>query len=245
MDEQLVQLIKRIRSLPDTWHSAGTVTNRLIGAIASRATEIGEIQHSVETGCGRTTLLLSHLSADHVVFARDVQNNVSELTNSISKVTSSALFNSKNVTLVEGPTQLTLAKYNFVNRVQLALIDGPHGYPFPDLEYYYFYPLVAPGGLLLLDDTQIPSIGRMYEIIKADKMFTLLEVVDNMAFFQRSNTPLIDPISDGWWLQGYNRNYYDELMGIARQPKKNRHGFVRRIQRALGKFGGGGQKEGE
>ena len=61
------------------------------------------------------------------------------------------------------------------------------------------------------DDIQIPSIGRMFDIIKADDMFNLLEIVDNMAFFRRSKAPLIDPQSDSWWLQGYNKAYYKEI----------------------------------
>ncbi len=46
-----------------------------------------------------------------------------------------------------------------------VLIDGPHGYPFPDMEYYYFYPLIKPGGILIIDDIHIPSNGRMADII--------------------------------------------------------------------------------
>jgi len=62
-----------------------------------------------------------------------------------------------------------LPKYNFQAKVQIALIDRPHGYPFPDLEYFYFYPLIETGGLLLVDDIKIPTISRMFEIIASDR----------------------------------------------------------------------------
>jgi len=95
-------------------------------------------------------------------------------------------------------------------------MDGPHAYPFPDLEYYYFYQNLAQGGLFLLDDIQIPSIQRMFEIIKADDMFELLEVLDNkMAFFRRTDSQLFNPYLDNWWLQGYNRHHYEKITGIA------------------------------
>jgi hypothetical protein len=117
------------------------------------------------------------------------------------------------VTYVEGPTQRTLPRYEFAGEVQIALIDGPHAYPFPDLEYYYFYPVVARGGLLVIDDIQIPSITRMYEIIDADDAFELLEVVDGtMAIFRRTAAPSLDPTGDGWWMQGYNRAHYTEIL---------------------------------
>lgn len=160
----------------------------------------------METGCGKTTLLFSHLSTSRLVFARDIGR-------SISQTKASPLLKAENVTFVEGPTQVTLPNYSFTHKVQIALLDGPHGYPFPDLEYYYFYPLIATGGLLLVDDIQIPSIGRMFDIIKADEMFNLLDVVGNMAILRRSEAPLVDPQSDSWWLQGYNRGHWEEING--------------------------------
>ena len=42
------------------------------------------------------------------------------------------------VDFVIGPTQETLPRHKFVDRLQLVLIDGPHGYPFPEREYYFF-----------------------------------------------------------------------------------------------------------
>ncbi len=205
MNENSSQLIEQIAQLPEDWHAAGTVSHSVLKAIADHAGEIAPIYHSVETGSGKTTLLFSQLSRSHLVFAVDAGM-------SITKVRDSSLFNGQHVTFIEGPSQRTLPKYEFTNPFQIALIDGPHAYPFPDLEYYYFYPLIAPGGLLLIDDINIPSIARMLEIIKVDDMFHLIDVVDNMAFLKRSESPLFSPEGDGWWLQGYNRECYDKML---------------------------------
>lgn len=195
-------LLDKIEALPANWHGVGSVTPKVLRAIARHAQRIGEGLMSIETGSGKTTLLFSHLSAKHLVFAINEGD-------SITQVRNSALFNPQNVTFVEGLTQITLAKHNFEDKVQIALIDGPHGYPFPDLEYFYLYPLIEKDGLLLVDDIKIPTIHRMFEIIKADDMFELLEIVDdNMAFFQRTEVPCVSLTSDSWWRQGYNRTYY-------------------------------------
>jgi Methyltransferase domain len=205
MQAGIAETIEKIAELPPNWHGAGSVSVQALKAIATHASRVGPIEHSVETGSGKTTLLFSHLSADHLAFAVDAGN-------SISQVRNCPLFKRDTVKYVEGPTQLTLPSYNFTSKVQIALIDGPHGYPFPDLEYYYFYPLIAPGGLLLVDDIQIPSIARMSQIIEADEMFELLDVVDdNMSIFRRTDATLIDPEGDAWWLQGYNRAHYANL----------------------------------
>jgi len=208
--DQIQQLIEAIAQLPDDWHGAGTVGRNVLVAIAQHAAAVGPIERSVETGSGKTTLLLSHLSRHHTVFAVDAGG-------SISRVKSSPLFAPEGTSFVEGPTQRTLGAHQFAHSHQLVLLDGPHGYPFPDLEYFHLYPTIDTGGLLIIDDLKIPTIGRMYDIIKEEAMFELLEVVDgNTAFFRRTRAPLIHPEHDSWWLQGYNRSYYEEITGVRR-----------------------------
>jgi len=199
-------LIRKIASLPQDWHGSGTVNAVTLRAIGRHAATLDPAGHSIETGSGRTTLLFSHLFANHLVFAVDDAD-------SIGAVRRSDLFNAATVSFIEGPTQLTMPRYDFPKSIQLALIDGPHGYPFPDLEYWHLYPRIAENGLLMVDDILIPSVRRMFDVIRADDMFELLKVVDsNLAIFRRTSAPLIDPCSDSWWLQGYNRKHYAQTI---------------------------------
>lgn len=214
MESHIADLIHKIAELPSDWHGAGSVQPEVLDGIARHAEQIGPIHHSVETGSGKTTLLFSHLSENHIVFAKDDGK-------SITRVKESPLFNAETVTYIEGATQRTLPSYKFNHNVQIALIDGPHGYPFPDLEYYYMYPLIETDGLLLVDDIQIPTITRMFEIIQASDMFELLEVVKDLAFFRRTAASLIDPESCSWPLQGYNKPHYEEIQARKhRKPSK-------------------------
>lgn len=185
-----------IQQLPWDWHGAGTVANAVLDALVRHAGQ-RPIRHSMETGSGRTTLLFSHLSEHHQVFAVDAGG-------SISRVRSSPLLNPGTVEFVEGPTQQTLPAHRFEHPLQLAMIDGPHGYPFPDLEYYYIYPHLETGALLIVDDIQIPTIRNLAQFLKADDMFELVEVVEQTAFFRRTAADVFHPLCDGWWLQKYN-----------------------------------------
>jgi hypothetical protein len=206
MPAPVERLLDQITALPESWHGAGSVSAPVLRRIAAHAGQL-PIQHSVETGSGKTTLLFSHLSPDHTVFAVDAGE-------SMSQVRRSALFNKDTTTFVEGPSQQTLPQHVFRHQHEVVLIDGPHGYPFPDLEYFFLYPTIAPAGLLILDDLLIPSIGRMFEILRADAMFDLIEVVDsNTAFLRRTDAPLVHPHGDSWWLQGYNRPFYERIGG--------------------------------
>ena len=175
-------LIRQIAELPDDWHGAGSVSENVLWAFVRHADKMLPIRSSVETGTGRTTLLLSHLSDRHVVFTKDDTGGG----DSYPSVISSPLLRKDHVEFVIGSTQRTLPAHEFSEPVDLAFIDGPHAYPFPDLEYWTIYPHVRSGGLLVIDDIQIPTIANLHRFLAADAMWRQLEVIENAAFFQRT-----------------------------------------------------------
>lgn len=201
--QELESVLRAVTKLPTQWHGAGTFKAEALERLLDRAGRL-DIRHSVETGTGKTTLLLSHLSAHHTVFAKDDAGDG----DSLQVVRESSLLRREQVEFVIGPTQRTLPNYEFKNELQLVLMDGPHGYPFPDLEYYFLYPHVCEGGLLIVDDINIPTIFNLFTFLRDDQMFELVEVAEMTAFFKRTGKKLFDPLDDGWWLQEYNRKRF-------------------------------------
>jgi len=197
VDTSFDEIYRRIAEVGPYLHTAGTFSARTFKAIARAARKL-RIHNSVETGSGASTLLLSHLSDHHTVFASDGGNG------SVTNVQRSPLLRRNAVTFVEGPTQATLPLHHFTEKMQLVLIDGPHGYPFPDLEYYYLYPNLESGSLLVLDDIHIPTVYNLFQFLRRDAMFELNEVVQKTAFFTRTSAPTFDRFGDGWWQQKYN-----------------------------------------
>ncbi len=196
-------LLRDINTLPSNWHGAGVCGEAPLRAIALYAPSL-RIMHSAETGVGKSTLLLSHLSQHHTVFAIDDTGS----TESLAKVRASPLLKRDTVDFVTGPTQVTLPRQKFVDRLQLVFIDGPHGYPFPELEYYFFYPHLDENALLVIDDIHIPTIFRLFSFLREEAMFDFLGVASTTAFFRRNSSPVFHPLGDGWWLQNYNRNRF-------------------------------------
>jgi hypothetical protein len=197
VDVSFDEICRRIAEVGPSLHSGGTFSARTFEAIA-RAAHKRKIRNSVETGSGATTLLFSHLSQQHTVFAVDGGNG------SITNVRRSPLLRQNVVTFIEGPTQATLPQYRFTEKLQLVLIDGPHGYPFPDLEYYFLYAHLETGGLLILDDIHIPTIHNLVQFLRRDAMFELDQIVQRTAFFTRTDVATFDPFGNGWWQQTYN-----------------------------------------
>lgn len=233
----LDDLLAQIASLPASWHGAGSVSPQVLEAFRRHVGSRTRLRHSVETGTGRTTLLLSHLSEHHIVFTKDDTGDG----NSLDRVRESPLLNIGAVTFVVGPTQRTLVGHEFAAPIDLAFIDGPHAYPFPELEYWAIYPHLAEGAWLVIDDIQIPTLGNMFEVLRDDAMYDLVEVVEATAFFRRTDAPALDPYGEGWWEQGFNgRSSLRHLAPSARVAALVKNRVPARLKRSLRALGGTG-----
>jgi predicted O-methyltransferase YrrM len=211
-------LLAALGALPGDWHAAGCLEMPNLEALAKHAVA-RQVRRSVETGAGKSTLLLSHLSDHHTVFAV----NDGE---SLTRTRDNDLLRQDRVEFVDGPSQLTLLQHDFAEPLQLVFIDGPHGFPFPNLEYWKLYPHIEPGGLLVIDDIHIPTIRQLFDFLVEDEMFRLLETVGKTAFFERTKAPTFSPVGDGWWLQRYNARrfpvpYADLGALVVHEPKPN------------------------
>jgi hypothetical protein len=204
----LVDIVDQIVALPADWHGAGVLRPEVLHTFVDLVGN-QRVARSAETGTGKSTLLLSHLSSDHKVFTKDDDDGG----DSLRRVRESPLLNRDSVDFVVGPTQVTVPSYSFEQSLDLVFIDGPHGYPFPDLEYLTFYPHLSHRALFVLDDIQIATIKNLFLFLREDEMFDLACVTGNTAFFHRTDAPTFDPFGDGWWLQQYN---------VRRRPLRRR-----------------------
>lgn len=198
-------------------HSAGSMPLRTLLRMERLLT--GSSIVSAETGCGKSTIFLSRIAKRHKVFCYDDRGQTNS---SVDYFMNCPATRQDRLDLVFGPTQLTLPRYEDHLPYDLVLIDGPHGFPFPDLEYYYFYPHLKTGGLLVVDDIHIPTISRLADFLSEDRMFEKLEFVGSTAIFRRTDAPVFDPLGDGWWLQDFNRRRASFLKDIYLKDGKKR-----------------------
>ena len=199
-------------------HHAGALARDELAAIEQEYPRQGL---SIETGCGASTILLSNLSRAHTTFCTDDRNVEN---GSVAFALDCPLFNRSCVEFVYGPTQVTMPSFEFKQKLDLALIDGPHAFPFPELEYYYIYPHLAQNALLIIDDVHIPTIHNLYRFLKEDRMFSFVRKVNNAAIFRRTESPTFpDPLGEGWGEQEFNRRRFPVIEGYER--------FSRRVPR--------------
>jgi hypothetical protein len=197
-DTPITRLIKKYQEYAPS-HAAGSLNTKIIAAI-ERLPGV-PFNYTIETGCGKSTILFSNISEHHVTFCLDDRTGKKSNVNYFLNCPYTG-----RVQTVYGPTQITLPSYKFEKAINLALLDGPHGFPFPEIEYYYIYPHLADGAYLIIDDIQIPSIGAFFSVVKEDEMFEAVDVVNGKtAILRRTSAPTFDPLGDGWWKQRYNK----------------------------------------
>ena len=127
-DQDRMGILSAVKQVAPSLHKAGTFPTKTFDVLMNYLAQ-QKISYSVETGSGASTLLFSHFSKHHTVFALDNEDG------SITNIRENPLLHKDTVTFVQGPTQRTLPFYQFKESLQAALIDGPHGYPFPDLDH--------------------------------------------------------------------------------------------------------------
>jgi hypothetical protein len=205
---------------------AGSLSTTVLAAIAELAPR--PLLLSVETGSGKSTVLLSNLSERHLCFTLDdtVWYPPGDTRCSLTFVRRCPSFRPERTNFILGPTQRTIPAYKFDQPIDLALIDGPHGFPFPDMEYYHLYPHLRPGSVLIIDDINIPTVGRLFEFVREDEMFKVVRVEGYTAFLRRTNTPTFDPEMDGWWLQQFNAS----RVGKASESQIAEHSRIRELE---------------
>ena len=141
------------------------------------------IQHSTETGSGASTLLFSHLSEDHTVFAMDCG------TGSIQASSARRCCARETVTLRRGSDPAHAAAPHFRASPAAGADRRPAWLSVSGSRVLLPVSASGSGALLIVDDIHIPTITNLFDFLKADEMFDLQEVVETTAFFRRTARP--------------------------------------------------------
>jgi Methyltransferase domain len=73
-----------------------------------------------------------------------------------------------NVSFRIGPSHDVLATLP-QRPLDLVLIDGAHGFPYPILDWWHLAPRLRVGGRLLVDDCYMPPVSALVDFLRADE----------------------------------------------------------------------------
>jgi len=115
---------------------------------------------TLETGSGSSTLVFAAAGAEHEAVTPDAAEE-----ERIRRECERRGIDSSSVRFRIGPSHEVLPRLE-PRPLDLVLLDGAHGFPYPVLDWWYVAPRVRVGGLVLLDDAYMPPVRVVVDALR-------------------------------------------------------------------------------
>lgn len=158
----------RLRARPRGLHGAGDVSWGLAWAALEwleRNAQPG--WRTLETGSGSSTIVLASRGAVHEAVTPDPAEETR-----IRATCAEFGISSDTVTFRIGPSHEVLPAPE-QTPLDLVLIDGAHGFPYPVLDWWWVAPRLKVGGVVLLDDAYMPPVAAIVDALRRDPAWSV------------------------------------------------------------------------
>jgi predicted O-methyltransferase YrrM len=118
--------------------------------------------HTLETGCGYSTLIFAMKGAHHTVISP-----VAEEHRRIVEWGEAHGVNFSRVTFLASKSEEVLPRWN--GPLDLVLIDGWHAFPAPFIDWFFTCQKLAVRGRMIVDDTQIRACRILRDFLEEEK----------------------------------------------------------------------------
>jgi hypothetical protein len=116
---------------------------------------------TLETGAGSSTIVFAAAGAEHEAVTPDAEEE-----GRIRDACDRLGVDSSSVHFRIGPSHEVLPALE-LRELDLVLVDGAHGFPYPILDWWFLAPRLRVGGLMLLDDAYMPPVGALVDALRA------------------------------------------------------------------------------
>lgn len=155
------RLTDDLRSSPPGLHGAGDEYWGLAWTALEWLEEnVSPGMATLETGSGSSTLVFAARGAEHEAVTADAAEEARARAECERRGISS-----ERVRFLIGPSHEVLARWK-PRPLDLVLVDGAHGFPYPVLDWWYVAPHVRVGGLVLLDDAYMPPVRVLVDALR-------------------------------------------------------------------------------
>jgi len=152
---------EQLRALPPGIHGGGAEFRGLAWpALEWLEREIRPEMRTLETGAGASTIAFAAGGAEHMAVTPDAGEQ-----GRIRAQAERMRIDASRVRFEIGPSHDVLARLD-PGPLDLALIDGAHGFPYPILDWWLVAPHVKIGGLILVDDAYMPPVTALVDALR-------------------------------------------------------------------------------
>jgi methyltransferase family protein len=156
-------LSDEIRRAPPLAHDRGTAYFGLEwAALRWLERSVTADMTTLETGCGASTIVFAAAGARHLAISPDPEEH-----SRVREYCAGHGIGSDRLRFLAEPSDVALLRSWRPEPLDLVLIDGAHGFPFPALDWYLTATHLRAGGLVVLDDAYLPSVHVVVRFLRA------------------------------------------------------------------------------
>jgi len=224
-----VHIVDRLLRDQPSFHSGGDRRwDALPGSLNFLAANTRPGLTTLETGCGASTVVIAASGADHTVISPDSTEH-----QLVQQYCASIDVDTSHVTFVDGFSDEVLPRL-LADGVQLdlAFIDGAHGFPYPAVDWHYVSRMLKVGGRLLLDDVPIPAISVVYQYMRSEPSWRIDEILD----VRTAAATLVDSLPpEDWTTQRFNKRFDYSYLPLGDRVKATTTRDFGLVRRELGR----------
>jgi hypothetical protein len=126
---------------------------------------------TLETGAGASTIVFAARGAQHEAVTPDPEEE-----ERIRRACRERRIDDSQLTFHIGRSQDVLPGLP-ERALDLVLVDGAHGFPYPVLDWWHLAPRLSEGGRMLLDDAYLPGVSAVVDYVRSSDAWELEEPV--------------------------------------------------------------------
>ena len=166
------RLTERLRANPPGIHGAGDEYWGLAWpALGWLENELREGMSTLETGSGASTIVFAGAGTEHVAVTPNPDEE-----KRIRAECSSFDVSSERVSFEIGFSHEVLPRLP-QRALDVVLLDGAHGFPYPVLDWWHVAPQLRIGGCIVLDDAYMPPVAIILDHARTSKAWEVESAV--------------------------------------------------------------------
>jgi hypothetical protein len=175
--DRLIAAQPSFHAWPDGRPANWSVAPDVLRYIAAR---VKPGMNTLETGAGHTTVMFCAAGARHISVTPDAAQaaRIREYLKAEGIAAELTFLHESSDVALPGASILP-------DRLDFVLVDGAHRFPFPIIDWHYTESRVPVGGIVAVDDCQMPSVRILYSFLAGEDDWRLVDEIGVTAFFER------------------------------------------------------------
>jgi hypothetical protein len=160
-------LTESLRRSPPSLHGSTDYWGLAWEALAWLERNVERGMATLETGAGASTMVFAARGAVHDAVTPDPEEE-----QRIRRACAERGIDDSRLTFHIGRSHEVLPGLA-TRELDLVLVDGAHGFPYPVLDWWLLAPRLAEGGRMLLDDAYLPGVAAIVDYARASSAWHL------------------------------------------------------------------------